>query len=106
MPRGSRTLRGRKPGKFVLKYRDKIFLRSLLRDGRTPLRVARRAEILLGRAERHEGIVQLSEEVRENPSTIWRVCRRYQEEGLQAALYDAARSGRPRVFFQEAAQTD
>jgi hypothetical protein len=106
MQKTHRTVRGRKPGKFVLKYRDQIFLRSLLRNGCTPLRVARRAEILLGRAERHEGLVQLSEEVRENPSTIWRVCQRYQQEGLQAALYDAMRSGRPRVFFQEATKTD
>ncbi len=106
MQRKRRTLLGRKPQKFVLKPKDKAYLQDLLRDGQTPLRVARRAEILLGRAERDQGIVQLSEKVRENPSTIWRVCRRYQQQGLQAALYDARRSGRPRVFFQEATETD
>jgi hypothetical protein len=31
-------------------------------------------------------------------TTVWRVCQRYQDEGLSAALYDAPRSGRPRVF--------
>jgi transposase len=30
--------------------------------------------------------------------TVWRICERYRRHGLQAALYDAARSGRPRVF--------
>jgi hypothetical protein len=29
---------------------------------------------------------------------VWRVCERYRLYGLEAALYDAPRSGRPRVF--------
>ncbi len=106
MQRKRSRLRGRTPGKFVLKPKDKAALRALLKDGQTPLRVARRAEILLERAEGRLGIVELSKTVRENAFTIWRVCRRYQQQGLQAALYDASRSGRPRVFFQEAAETD
>ena len=99
-------MRGRKPEKFVLKPKDKAFLRELLRDGQTPLRVARRAEILLGRAERWSAIAQLSEKVGEAPSTVWRVCKRYHEQGLDAALYDAIRSGRPHVFFQKATEAD
>jgi hypothetical protein len=31
-------------------------------------------------------------------TTVWRVCQRYQDDGLSAALYDAPRSGRPRFF--------
>ena len=99
-------MRGRKPDKFVLKSKDKLRLRDLLRDGQTPLCVARRAEILLGRAERHQRVVQLSEKIGANTSTIWRVCGRYQRQGLQAALYEAHRSGRPRVFFQTRPQAD
>jgi len=39
---------GRNPDKFVLKRKDKLFLQELLRDGQTPFKVARRAQILLG----------------------------------------------------------
>ena len=91
-------MRGRKPSKFVVKPRDKSFLRELLQDGQTPLHVARRAEILLGRADPRQRIVQLSEKVAENTTTVWRVCERYRQHGLQAALYDAPRTGRPRLF--------
>ncbi len=89
---------GRKPDKFVLKPKDAAFLRELLRNGRTPLRVARRAWILLGRADAEQRIASLVEKVEQDRTTIWRVCARYQEGGLDAALYDAPRSGRPRVF--------
>lgn len=99
-------MRGRKPEKFALQPNDVRFLRELLRDGQTPWRVARRAEILLGRADQQQRVVQLSEKVGENTSTIWRVCDRYRQAGLPAALYDAPRSGRPRVFSQKRAQAD
>ena len=91
-------MRGRKPDKFVLKPRDTAFLHELLRDGRTPLRIARRAQILLGRNNEQQRIVLLGEKVEQHTATIWRVCERYRQSGLSAALYDAPRSGRPRVF--------
>ncbi|HKZ68676.1 MAG TPA: hypothetical protein VJ020_01265, partial [Anaerolineales bacterium] len=59
-----------------------------------------------GRADKQQRVVQLSEKVGENTSTIWRVCERYQQQGLQAALYDAPRSGRRRVFFQKRTPSD
>lgn len=99
-------MRGRKPGKFVLKSRDRAFLYDLRRNGQTPLRVARRAEILLGRADQGQRVIGLSEKIGEDPATIWRVCARYLHHGLHAALYDAPRSGRRRVFFQTPTQTD
>lgn len=91
-------MRGRKPDKFVLKSKDKAFLRELLHDGQTPLKVARRAQILLGRTNEQQRVVLLGEKVEQDAATIWRVCERYRQGGLQAALYDAPRSGRPRVF--------
>jgi len=97
---------GRKPDKFKLKPKDKVFLHKLLRDGQTPLRVARRAQILLGRAHDRPGVGSLGQTVDQDRSTIWRVGERYQQYGLQAALYDAPRSGRPRVFFQARTQAD
>ena len=97
---------GRKPNKFRLKPKDRIFLQKLLRDGQTPIRVARRAQILLSRAHDQHRIVPLGELLGLDASTIWRVCERYRQQGLQAAVYDAPRSGRPRVFSQARAQRD
>jgi hypothetical protein len=99
-------MRGRKPGEFVLKVKDKTSLYQLLCDGQTPLKVARRAQILLGRADKQQRVVLLGDKVEQDEATIWRVCERYRQGGLRAALYDAQRSGRPRVFSQRGAQGD
>ena len=99
-------MRGRKPEKFQLKPTDKAYLRKLLRDGETPWRIARRAQILLQRAEKSQRVGSLSEKFGQSASTIWRICKRYRDGDLQAALYDAPRPGRPRVFSQKSAQED
>ena len=99
-------MRGRKPDEFVLKRRDKAVLRELLRDGATPLRVARRAEILLHRASTEQRVRPLGEVVERDAATIWRVCERYRLGGLDAALFDAPRTGRPPVFSPSRMQGD
>ena len=91
-------MRGRKPDPFVLKPKDMRALQELLRDGQTPWQVARRAQLLLHRNDPQQRVVLLGEQIEQNPATIWRVCERYRQDGLLAALYDAPRSGRPRVF--------
>ena len=92
-------MRGRKPDLFKLEHKDVIELGRFLRDGHTPQRVAQRARILLARAA-GEGVVAVATKVERDPATVWRVCQRYRQHGLQAALLDAPRSGRPRAFFQ------
>ncbi len=99
-------MRGRRPDEFVLEPEDEAFLRELLRDGHTPLRIARRAQILLSRSDGEQRVVRLSDKVDQDTATIWRVCARYRLGGLEAALYDAPRSGRPRVFSPRRAQGD
>ena len=99
-------MRGRKPEEFRLKPKDETYLRELLRDCQTTLKVARRAQILLGRTDVEQRIVVLGEKVEQDRATIWRVCERYRQHGLQAALYDASRSGRPRVFSQKRTARD
>lgn len=96
---------GRKPEALKLKRKDVIELRRLLRDGHTPQRVAQRARILLACAQ-HEKPQAVATKVGQNRTTIWRVCDRYRQDGLQTALYDAPRSGRPRSFFQAPTPTD
>ena len=92
-------MRGRKPNPFKMERRDVTELDRLLRDGHTPQRVAQRARILLSRAA-GEGVAAVAAKVDQDPATIWRVCERYRRHGLQAALHDAKRTGRPRTFFQ------
>ena len=99
-------MRGRTPEKFQLKPTHKAYLHQLLREGQTPWRIARRAQILLQRAEKSQRVGSLSEKFGQNASTIRRICQRYRDGDLQTALYDAPRPGRPRVFFQESAQED
>jgi len=98
-------MRGRKPDMFVLKKKDTATLQQFLRDGHTPLRVARRAQILMARAG-GQRVGQIVLQVAQNASTVWRVCERYEHHGLQAALYDARRAGRPRVFSPTPAKAD
>lgn len=86
-------MRGRKPRGLELKSDDIAQLEALLRSGKTEQRTARRTRILLG-MRRGERVKPLSEKVELDPSTIWRVCRRYEERGIEA-VYDAPRSGRP-----------
>jgi hypothetical protein len=60
----------------------------------------------LQRADQGQRVCALSQKVERDAATIWRVCQRYSQRGLQAALYDATRSGRPPVFFQGSTQAD
>jgi hypothetical protein len=99
------AMRGRKPDKLDLQSNDIPTLRQLLRDGRTHQRVARRARILINRAS-DQRVSLVAGQVDQNASTVWRVCERYRQQGLQAALYDAPRSGRPRVFSPRGAKAD
>jgi hypothetical protein len=68
--------------------------------------VARRALILLGRATGEQSLAVLEDKVEQDRTTIGRVCARYETGGLDTALYDAPRSGRPRVFSPQRAPDD
>lgn len=98
-------MRGRKPEPFVLNAQDQKALQQLLRDGQTSLRIARRAQILLSCAEVGQRVMLVSDKVDQNRTTVWRVCERYRDAGLTAALYDAPRTGHPRVFSRKRAPT-
>ena len=96
-------MRGRKPEPLVLNSEDETTLQQLLGNGQTPLRIARRAQILLSCAEAGQRVLLVSDKVDQNRTTVWRVCARYRDAGLEAALYDAPRPGHPRVFSRKRA---
>lgn len=77
-----------------LHYRVRQKLRAKLR-GATPVRVAKRARILLSL---HEGysIIQTAERVGCGTATAKRIRRQYLDEGWEKAIGDGPRPGRPR----------
>ena len=94
-------MRGRKPNRFVLKRKDKVALQELLRDGQTPLRVARRAQILLHRAQgQQQRVKPLSDALTRMPPPSG-ACANAIARAAWKLLCDAHRSGRPRVFFRK-----
>ena len=96
----------RRPPRLINLLPDEVgILEALIRDGSTPQRVAQRARILLAMADPGTGVVDLGERLDADRSTVWRVCRRYEVEGL-AALVDAPRSGRPRTLSPPGARRD
>jgi hypothetical protein len=87
-------MRRRPPHLIELSAADQRQLESLLGDGRTEQRVARRARILLAMTDPETVVERLAEQVAQTRFAIWCLCRRYEEMGL-AAIFDAPRSGRP-----------
>lgn len=94
---------GRTPRPFKLKVKDVSKLHALLCRGTTEQRVAQRARILLS-MHSQKPVETVAERVDHDRVTVWRVCRRYEERGLEA-LYDAPRSGRPRALSPSPAGT-
>jgi biotin operon repressor len=87
-------MRRRPPHRIELSAEDRQHLDCLVGDGRIEQRVARRARILLAMADPETVVEQLAGKVELTRVAIWKLCRRYEEMGLEAIL-DAPRSGRP-----------
>ena len=51
----------------------------------SPIRVARRAQILLSRANGQQRVVSLGETVGQDTSTVWRLCERYRRFGIESS---------------------
>lgn len=88
-------MRRRPPESIRLKPVESVELQRLLQDGHTEQRIARRARILLAMSDPKTIVDDLANQVDYTPTGIWYVCRRFEALGLDA-LYNGARSGRPR----------
>lgn len=82
-----------------------MYFEQLVHDGRTQQRVARRAWILLAMASPATIVHSLSERLGVGRTTIWNLCRRYEQIGREA-VEDAPRTGRPRTFSPSPARGD
>ena len=90
-------MRGRKPHLISLSEVDRMELQRIIGIGKTEQRVARRARILLSMEKPQTRLEELAEHHEMTRVAIWELCRKYAERGINA-VYDAPRSGRPRVF--------
>lgn len=92
---GGIRMRSRKPKTIKISHTDQQELKWLISDGRTQQRVVRRAQVLLAMRSQKTVIDELCQKVQMTRVGIWYLCRRHEKVGLNA-IYDAARSGRPR----------
>jgi hypothetical protein len=83
-------MRGRKPIGITLPPEHVAALQQLVRSGKTEQRVARRARILLA-MHLQERVGPLAEHMEQHRTTVWRLCQRYKECGLEAVV-DAPRT--------------
>ena len=90
-------MRGHKPHLIRLSEADRMELQIIIKSGKTEQRVARRARVLLSMGNPQTRVVELAKHHEITRATIWKLCCRYGERGIEA-IYDAPRSGRPRVF--------
>src|SRR5689334_5988334 len=88
---------GRPPLKIDVAKKDRRELRSLLKGGVQPVRVVLRALALLQLAE-DVSAPQIAKVVPLTPQAIRRLGHRYQEAGLQGALYEKQRPGADEVL--------
>jgi putative transposase len=77
--------------------RDRKQIAEMLNKGRESARVLRRA-LILRQLNQGQTAAQVAENVGVAPKTVRAIARRYEEEGLELALYEKPRPGQPRVL--------
>jgi putative transposase len=80
-----------------LKSKDRQQLSGMLRKGRESSRVLRRASILR-QLDQGQRAAQVAASVGVAAKTVRAVARRYEEEGLESALYERPRPGKRRTL--------
>lgn len=79
---------------FKLSKKSKGYLRTFKKSGEHSLREFNRATILLF-LDKGLTITEIENLLEVDRTTIWRIKKRYQEDGLDKALTDEYRSGQP-----------
>ncbi len=98
-------MRGRRPRPLEIAPHDVSILQQIARSRSLPWYQVQRAQILLAVAA-GEPIRTLAIRTQCNPSTVWRICRRYEDAGLPDLLEPAQRAGRPARISLPATRPD
>jgi transposase len=80
-----------------LRRKDRSQVSEMLSKGQESARVLRRASILL-QLDGGQRVVRVTENAGVAPKTVRAIARRYEEEGLDSALYEKPRPGHARVL--------
>ncbi|KXA89351.1 transposase [candidate division MSBL1 archaeon SCGC-AAA259A05] len=77
-----------------------FFIIEFVKKGTKKAREIARANILL-LADQDYPVEEISEIVRVHRQTVWKIKKRYLEEGLESALKDKPRPGQPKKWTEE-----
>jgi hypothetical protein len=98
-------MRGRKPRGLSLAAHDVFLLERIARSRILPWFQVQRARVVLAIAG-GERVQTVAFQMQCDPSTIWRLCRRYEQTGLEGLLAEAPRAGHPTEISPPAACSD
>ena len=98
-------MRGRRPRPLEIAPQDVPILHPIARSRSLPWYQVQRAQILLAVAA-GELIGPLAIRTQCDPSTVWRICRRYERSGLPDLLEPPQRAGRPARISPPATRSD
>ncbi len=86
--------------KIKLKEEERDFLEDFVKKGTKKARAIARANVLLLVDDGYSS-KSISETTRVHRQSIWRIKKRYLEEGLESALEEKPRSGQPRKYTEK-----
>jgi hypothetical protein len=87
-------MRGRKPRSLTIAPEDRPWLHYIARSRTLPFFQVQHARIVLAVAA-GQRIQTVAFQMQCAETTVWRVCRRYEQSGVPGLLADQARPGRP-----------
>ncbi len=102
---GDVAMRGRKPLPLTVANADAPILQAVARSRRLSFFQVQHARIVLAVAA-GEPTQSVASRLECDRTTVWRVCRRYEQGGLNHLLLDAPRLGRPQEISPPAARRD
>jgi hypothetical protein len=98
-------MRGRKPRDFTLAAHDIPILQQIARSRTLPWFQVQRARAVLAMAD-GERVQTVAFQSQCDTSTVWRLCRRYEQAGLKSLLAEAPRTGHPLEISPPAARAN
>jgi Homeodomain-like domain len=98
-------MRGRKPQLLQIPLDDRSLLQQLARSQIRPWYQVQHARIVLAIAA-GERVQAVASQLQCDSSTVWRVCRRYEQVGMVGVVERVQRTGRPLQISPPAAGTN
>jgi hypothetical protein len=98
-------MKGRKPHQVIVNAHDRGVLEEIAHSRTLSWFQVQRARTLLGMAD-GQSVQSIALRMQCDPSTVWRICCRYENEGLEGVLVEAPRTGHPAAISPCGPRTD